>query len=64
MLLDVGEFVEEIATGKIHWIEKIDRAFVTIAWMTYENKKWKKDFANLTKRDFYECYQDIKKGVK
>ena len=62
MLLEKGEFVKEISTGEIHWIERVERDYVTLAMATYVNKVFSKDYFALTINDFYEQYTDVKGG--
>ena len=62
MLLEKGEFVKEISTGNIHWIERVERDYVTLAMATYVDKVFSKDYFALTISDFYEQYTDVKGG--
>lgn len=60
MLLEKGEFVKEISTGQIHWIERIERDFITLAMAIYVNGVFSKDYFALAISDFYEQYTDVK----
>jgi len=62
MLLEKGEFIKEIKTGQIHWIEKVAKDYVTIALQIYDDGIFSKEYTNVRLEDFYTKYTDVKEG--
>jgi len=56
----VGEFVKEIATGEIHWIERIDREYIKLAKTVMIGMDYSKEYFAVARSDFYEKYKDVK----
>ena len=60
MILDVGEFVKEIATGEIHWIERIDREYIKLAKTVMIGMDYSKEYFAVARSDFFVKYKDVR----
>ena len=56
----MGEFVKEIATGEIHWIDRIDREYVKLAKTVMIGRDYSKEYFAVARSDFYEKYEDVR----
>ena len=60
MLLETGEFVKEIATGEIHWIDRIDKEYIKLAKTVMIGRDYSKEYFAVARSDFYEKYEDVR----
>ena len=60
MLLEKGEFVKEIATGEIHWIERIDREYIKLAKTVMIGMDYSKEYFAVARSDFLVKYKDVR----
>ena len=60
MLLETGEFVKEIATGEIHWIERIDREYIKLAKTVMIGMDYSKEYFAVARSDFFVKYKDVR----
>ena len=55
----MGEFVKHIATGEIHWIERIDREYIKLAKTVMIGMDYSKEYFAVARSDFFVKYTDV-----